>query len=163
MIWMDEAKKWLGIHEQRNVSKLWGSIKQWLSMKYDPRETPWCGAFMGIVFKNSLPKEKIPENPWGARNWLAFGIKCELQDGAVGVFWRGRRSGWSGHVGLIVGIDEKRRLLKVLGGNQSDAVTYAWISMDRLLGCRWPVTGPKPSGKLTKFDSKGNTISTNEQ
>lgn len=161
MKWMDEAKKWLGTHEKRNVTKLWGAIKQWLSLKYDPRETPWCGAFVALIMKSSMPKEKLPDNPWGARNWNTFGIPSGLVDGAIAVFWRGSRKGWSGHVGFVAGYDEKRGLIRVLGGNQSDSVTYAWISKDRLLGTRWPISGGKPAG-LTKLDSKGNAISTNE-
>lgn len=162
MIWMDEAKKWLGVHEKRNVTKLWGAIKQWLSLKYDPRETPWCGAFMGIVFKTSLPKESLPQDLWGARNWLKFGVPCELQTGAVAIFWRGSPNGWSGHVGLVDAIDQSGKNIRVLGGNQSDAVTYAWISKSRLLGCRWPKTGGKPQNKLNVASSNGAVISTNE-
>ena len=160
--WMKEAERWLGVHERRGFTRLYGAIKQWLKDKYDPRETPWCGAFMALVFRATLPNERIPENPWGARNWAEFGKECPLQEGAVAVFWRGRKSGWSGHVGLVDAVDRKRRLIRVLGGNQSDSVTYSWLSMDRLLECRWPSTYKAGTGKVKDVSAKGAKVSTNE-
>ena len=162
-IWMIEARKWLGAHERKNHSKIWGAIKQWVSTRFDPRETPWCGAFMDIVFSKTLPNEPLPENTWGARNWLQFGNPCPLQTGAVAVFWRGSKSGWSGHVGLVDAVDTKRRMIRVLGGNQSDAVTLAWLSQDRLLGTRWPKTAKAGTGKAGAASAKGATVSTNEE
>lgn len=161
--WMVEAEKWVGVHERRGYKRLYASIKQWLQDRFDPRTTPWCGAFVALVIRGSLPKEKIPENPWGARNWLEFGKKCPLQEGAIAVFWRGRRSGWSGHVGFVDAIDRKRGLIRVLGGNQSDAVTYAWLSTDRLLECRWPSTYKDGSGVVKDASASGAKVSTNEE
>jgi uncharacterized protein (TIGR02594 family) len=163
LVWMIEAKRWLGVHERRDHGKLFPAVRRWLREKYDPRETPWCGAFMGIVFKSALPNEPIPDAPWGARNWLKFGRPCPLQTGAVAVFWRGKRQGWSGHVGFIDAIDHKNRRVRVLGGNQSDAVTLSWLSIDRLLGTRWPTTVPAGSGKVHTASSSGAAVSTNEE
>jgi uncharacterized protein (TIGR02594 family) len=162
-VWMVEARKWLGVHERRHHSKLWAGIKQWVSEKFDPRQTPWCGAFVDLVISKTLPNEKLPENTWGARNWLTFGTSCTLQTGAIAVFWRGKKSGWSGHVGFIDAIDHKNRRIRVLGGNQSDAVTLAWLSMDRLLDVRWPKTAPKGTGAVKTASSKGAKVSTNEE
>lgn len=162
-VWMVEARSWLGTHETRNYTKLAAAFRQWVSLRYDPREVPWCGLFMDMVFSKSMPNERIPDNPAGARNWLEFGVPCPLQTGAVAVFWRGKKSGWSGHVGLVDAVDTKRRMIRVLGGNQSNAVTLAWISMDRLLGCRWPKTAKAGTGKAGAASSKGAAISTNEQ
>lgn len=162
-VWMIEARKWLGTHERRHHSRLWGAIKQWVAIKFDPRETPWCGAFMDLIFSKALPSEALPENTWGARNWLEFGTPCPLQTGAVAVFWRGSKSGWSGHVGLVDAVDTKRRMIRVLGGNQSDAVTLAWLSYDRLLGCRWPKTAKAGTGKAGTASAKGAKVSTNEE
>lgn len=161
-IWMDEAKRWLGAHERRDNARLWGAFKRWLAEKMNPASAPWCGAFVAICIRATLPKEKIPDNAWGARNWLQFGVPCPLQAGAIAVFSRPGHS-WSGHVGFISAIDRDRNRVLVLGGNQSDAVTETWISVSRLLGTRWPATAPKGSGKVASKSSAGATVSKNEE
>ena len=45
---------------------------------------------------------------------------------------------WQGHVGFYLGTDRARRLVQIIGGNQSDAVSIASFSLDRVLGYRWP-------------------------
>jgi hypothetical protein len=50
------------------------------------------------------------------------------------------RAGWQGHVGFYAGEDGSA--FSVLGGNQSDRVSMARISRERLLGAYWPTTAP---------------------
>lgn len=161
--WVDEAKRWIGAHESRDNTRIWNSIKLWLSEKWNPDDTPWCGAFMGIVFRSTMPDEPIPSNPWGARNWLKFGRPCKAQFGAVVVLWRGKRSGWSGHVGLVTGVDLRRGRIRILGGNQKDMVREDWFSMDRVLDYRWPTTALDGVEEIEDIDSAGAELSTNEE
>lgn len=133
--WMQVAAQVRGLHEQRDVSKLrgWfdGSVA-WI----DPREIPWCGAFVATCIRKAISSAVLPENPLGARNWLKFGTGIEPVFGSILVFWRGSKSGWQGHVGFYHAEDDTH--FHVLGGNQSNAVTVTRVSKDRLLGARWP-------------------------
>ena len=102
---------------------------------YTDDDIPWCGLFVGIVAKNSgysFSSSKL----LAAREWINWGSavtkgKEMLWDVLVFV-----RPG-GGHVGFYVGENDKAFL--VYGGNQSNAVGFAWISKDRLLGARRPI------------------------
>ena len=50
----------------------------------------------------------------------------------------------------------------VLGGNQSDAVTFARIAKSRLLGARWPATFPSRLQRLPTMKSGEFLTTTNE-
>lgn len=104
-------------------------------------ETPWCAAFVGSVLEDCLiPSTSKPS----ARSYTKWGQKLDgPATGAVVVFWRGRRLGWSGHVGFVEGKDEKGHLM-VLGGNQSNAVNVKPFNTNRVLGYHWPVNCNKP-------------------
>lgn len=159
MPWMDEARRKMGLHERRDNSVL----RRWLRSDGktlgDPAKLPWCGDFVETCIALTLPDEDLPANPYGARNWMQFGIPVRPQVGAILVFWRGRRDGWQGHVGFYVGEDDGH--YHVLGGNQSNAVTVTRIAKSRLLGARWPETAERPDGTTARRAAVG-TVSTNE-
>jgi hypothetical protein len=52
------------------------------------------------------------------------------------VFWRGRRGSGTGHVGFHAG--ETRAAYRILGGNEGDGVSLAWLFKDRWLAVRSP-------------------------
>ena len=54
----------------------------------------------------------------------------------VVVLWRGARDSPSGHVGLFAGMDHDSGTVRLLGGNQGDAVSIATFPADRVLGVR---------------------------
>jgi len=54
-------------------------------------------------------------------------------------------SSWQGHVGFLVGIDGNR--IKVLGGNQRDAVTIASFPISNVIAWRWPKDAPEKGRK----------------
>jgi uncharacterized protein (TIGR02594 family) len=94
--------------------------------------TPWCG---GAV-RHWMGQAGIepPRHWYRARAWLEWGRPIASPClGCVAVF---ARFG-GGHVGLVVGRDQRGRLL-VLGGNQGDAVSVAPFDMARVLGYRVP-------------------------
>jgi uncharacterized protein (TIGR02594 family) len=163
MPWFDEALRLKGVREEagENDNPL---ILRWakrLGLFYAHDATAWCGLFAAHCIGASLPDEPLPNNPLGARNWLAFGHETQPCPGAVLVFWRGQESGWQGHVGFHAG--EDAAAFHVLGGNQTDAVTIARIARKRLLGARWPRTAPMITGRsVGSAAAEGDALSTNE-
>lgn len=140
LVWFEEAER------LRNTKEFAGDpnnpvIMDWaddLDIHYPGDDVAWCGLFVGHCVAATLPKEPLPNNPLGARQWLKFGKKVEPEPGAILVFWRGSRNGWKGHVGFYEAEDSKA--FHVLGGNQSDKVCTTRIAKSRLLGARWPAS-----------------------
>ena len=130
-----------------------------LDLAYAADSIPWCGLFVAHCIAVALPDEPLPTNPLGARNWLKFGVSCDPTLGAVLAFWRGRKSGWQGHVGFYAG--EDAAAFHVLGGNQADSVSVARIARSRLLGARWPTSVPEPAAVIRIGDA-GAELSTDE-
>lgn len=157
--WMIEATRRKGMRERQDKSALWAWLKSGGGSVGDPTKNPWCGDFVETSIALTLPNETLPVNPYLARNWQSFGMSCIPRYGAVMVFWRGSRNGYSGHVAFYVGEDAST--YSILGGNQSDAVTITRIAKSRLLGARWPKTFPLIGpGQVTM--TAGGKISTNE-
>lgn len=157
--WMAEAYRRKGLRERADKSKLWAWLKSDGGTVGDPTQNPWCGDFIETAIALTLPEERLPTNPYLARNWQTFGVQCLPRFGAIMVFWRGSRNGSSGHVAFCVGEDASA--WHILGGNQSDAVTETRIAKSRLLAARWPKTFPLVGvGKVIK-SAKG-ALSTNE-
>lgn len=98
---------------------------------------PWCGLFM--AFLAARAGKEIPEKPLWALNWSSFGTGSPVPSlGDVLVFKR--NSG--GHVALYVGEDS--RAFHVLGGNQSDRVSFTRIARERLHTARRPIYRRQP-------------------
>lgn len=156
--WLDEARHILGLHEVRDRSRLVNWFDKTVSW-IDPREVPWCGAFVATALRKWYPEIEIPQNPLVARNWERFGSPCTPQTGAVMTFWRGRRDGWQGHVGFYVGEDSTA--YHILGGNQRNAVTITRIAHSRFLRARWPKEHAM-TGERVKLRANGQRLSINE-
>lgn len=159
--WMVEAQRLIGTTEVagkgNNVD-----ILDWarpLDLVYDADEIPWCGLFTCHCLTSTLPDEPVPTQPLAARNWQRFGMAVTPQLGAVLVFWRGSKQGWSGHVGYYWGEDDVH--YHVLGGNQSDQVNITRVAKSRLLSARWPISVPR-SGITRRLTLSGTVISQNE-
>lgn len=121
------ARETLGANDSPRIRQVLKRFSwQWLTGQ------PWCGS---ILADWMLDSEIQPaKNAFRARAWLDWGT--ELYAPAVGCVVVFERSG-GGHVGLVVGRDERGRLL-VLGGNQGDTVSIAPFDMARAIGYRWP-------------------------
>lgn len=133
-VWLEHARKDEGLKEIPGAAAA-PRIRTWLrAMRawWDEDETPWCGvAVDGWMRECGIAP---PKNSFRARAWLDFGLRLDRPAvGAVVVF---ERQG-GGHVGLIVGRDQRGRLM-VLGGNQDNAVSIAPFAMERVAGYRWP-------------------------
>jgi uncharacterized protein (TIGR02594 family) len=102
---------------------------------YGGDETPWCSAFVNWV----MQKASYPAT-WKAyaRSWLAYGERLDQpRYGAIVILWRDSPESWMGHVGFFVDRSGDRAI-KILGGNQNNAVNVAAYPRYRVLGYRWP-------------------------
>lgn len=138
--WYEEASHLLGLREgagSGNNQKImdWAEM---LELKYANDDVPWCGLFVAHCISSTLPNEPLPGNPLGARQWERLGSATQPRMGAVMVFWRNSPHSGLGHVGFYAGEDAEA--YRILGGNQSDSVSYTWIPKSRLVGARWPAT-----------------------
>lgn len=110
-----------------------------------PDEVAWCSAWAQIpAFVLGLPRSFSA----AARSWLQVGVPVDLTSANVGfdvvILKRGQGAQPGpeilkapGHVGYFAGwADEGLRLLRVLGGNQSDAVTVQTFPATQVLGVR---------------------------
>ena len=145
--WFEEAKRLIGLSEDPRAGHSNPAVVALAhivdEVDYSSDDIAWCGLFVAHCISFSLPDESIPNNPLGARNWQSFGVPCEPQIGAVLTFWRGKPSGWKGHVGFYAGEEPEHYL--VLGGNQGNAVNVARYPKARFLASRWPVTAMSPT------------------
>ena len=124
---------------------------------YADDDIPWCGLFVGMVAKRcdyAFSATKL----LAAKEWANWGVKADapkLWDVLVFV-----RPG-GGHVGFYVGENDKAYL--VYGGNQSNAVGFAWIDKSRLVAARRPnyKIGQPANVRKIKLSETGN-LSINE-
>lgn len=126
-----------------------------IGWKYLHDSTPWCGLFAAVVVHRT--GKPLPEGPLYARNWKKFGIpavKAALGDVLVFV-----RPG-GGHVGFYIGEDEQHYC--VLGGNQGDAVSFAWIDKGRCISARRPPYNNQPLSAKPYQLARSGEISRNE-
>lgn len=144
MPWMTFARAQLGVREAAGPENN-PRILSWaqklgvrvLGIPYvDDTRQPWCGLF--CAYAVAAAGLRPPALPVRARQWALWGEETEPCEGAVLVFERG--SG-AGHVGFYEA--ERPDAFLVLGGNQSDAVTRAWIPKNRLMTARWPHGHPR--------------------
>lgn len=161
--WLAKARTYLGLKEIPGKHNSPTIVRWWSALKSGIRddETPWCGAFVGGVLKEA--GMSIGKGGPAARSWLDVGSVLDKPAlGCVVVFWRGKKSGWSGHVGFVVGKDHNGNLM-VLGGNQGDAVTIKPFATARVLGYRWPSgLTPMPARYSLPLLNSDGKLSTNE-
>lgn len=157
--WLAEARRLLGTKEAPGKANS-PRIMQWardLDQWYTGDDVPWCGLFVAHCLRVGSPQTPQDFNRLGAREWLKFGVECQASLGAVVVFWRTSPNHWHGHVALVTGVSHDRSAVRVIGGNQSDAVSEAWFTADRVLGYRLPAlsdTIPPPSARVGAFSTR---------
>lgn len=131
-----------------------------LGIQVNDDETPWCGTFAAIVMKMarlSIPAIAVRASQWGRAGNYGRELLAP-RPGCIMVFTRNG----GGHVGFYMG--ETRTHYRILGGNQSNSVSEAWIAKDRLAegGMRWPKGVPLPAAHRIHLKSDGKPASTNE-
>ncbi len=132
--WVEAGLKDLGIQEVRDeehVHQMWRDAKLSGLTKFPASKVPWCSAAICSWFERAGIRSARTD---GAKNWLNWGMKLgKPAQGCVVVFTRNG----GGHVGLVMGEDEKGNLL-VLGGNQGDQVNIKSFDKSRVAGYRYP-------------------------
>lgn len=112
------------------------TIKEYLAnggVNLDPATTAWCAAFVNATLGQTGGKGTGSNL---ARSFLNWGEAVDKpQKGDVAVFSRGNPNGPYGHVGFFEGYNPDGSI-KVLGGNQGNAVSIASYAPNRLLGFR---------------------------
>lgn len=157
--WLIEARRHIGLREIKGTqhnSVIIGWLKS-LKAWWSEDETPWCGTFVAhCMQKCGYP---VPKYWMRAKDWLNWGESLLSPClGCVVVF---SRTG-GGHVGFVVGKDERGRLM-VLGGNQSDSVSIVPFDQKRAVGYRWPIALNMPAKlPLPLIASNGWQSSSNE-
>ncbi len=168
LVWLAEARSLLGLKEGPGAINN-PTILQWAddtgqSSIYRSDDIAWCGLFVAHCIGATLPDEPLPGNPLRARAWEKFGNPIQPTRGAVMVFWRNSLQSGLGHVGFYVGEDgdDQTGAYCILGGNQSNSVSLAWVAKNRLVGARWPRTFPPLLEGPTVLASRTGNLSVNE-
>jgi uncharacterized protein (TIGR02594 family) len=99
-------------------------------------EVPWCSSFVCWVMEQyGITSSKSAR----ARDWLKWGFPLGHPIyGSIVIFDRGHGMG---HVGFFLGFNGKK--LRILGGNQADAVNVQEFPPEKVLGVRWPDQAPQ--------------------
>lgn len=146
--WMDAAWSHVGVRETKGKAATPAIVAMYADAGHaevTSDEVPWCAAFVGSCLKGAgLPNT----GSLLARSYLDYGTKLdEPKVGCIAIFKRGAPP--SGHVAFVTGWGSGN--IRVLGGNQGDAVSEANYRESDVLGYRWPpvkaavaVVEPKP-------------------
>ena len=155
--WIREAERHIGVKEipgvkhEPKILQWWKAIRRG-GIKTD--EVPWCAAFVGACLENvGLVSTRFES----ARSYLQWGARLSSPVyGCIVVF---SRNG-GGHVGFLVGQDQRGRLM-VLGGNQGNQVSVAPFDPARVVGFRWPKLVPQATCAMPIIQTT-QAVSTNE-
>lgn len=110
-------------------------------------ETPWCAAFLGAMLANVGIEGSHSALARSYQNW-GEAVQTGEGDfrwasiplGAIVVLNRPGAGPRFGHVAFASGAAE--RSVRLVGGNQNDAVTEAWFPKTRIVAVRWPAGQP---------------------
>lgn len=129
---LEIAGKNIGLNEREQRAALTEYMRNG-GVNLDPATTAWCAAYVNATLKQA-GYEGTGSNM--ARSFLNWGQKVDQpQRGDIAVFTRGDPNGPYGHVGFFDGYNEDGTI-RVLGGNQGDAVSVASYDPNSLLGFR---------------------------
>jgi uncharacterized protein (TIGR02594 family) len=106
---------------------------------YDDKAS-WCSSFVNW----SLAQADIEGTRSAlARSWLTWGEALEVPvPGCIAVLSREDPTGWKGHVGFFLRLDEQH--IHLLGGNQLDEVREHFYPVGNVLAYRWPPAAALP-------------------
>lgn len=133
------------------IKSLWQSLKggAWFWTQYgsDDSKLPWCGAWVAYCL-NEVGIAYPPVYA-SALSWASFGEACGPAVGAIAVLTRNG----GGHVAFVTGMSTDGRFIRLLGGNQGDAVNESWFTTDRVTAYRKP---PGEELGITQYASVGS-------
>jgi uncharacterized protein (TIGR02594 family) len=122
----------LGMNEREQNAALQDFMRTG-GQNLDPAVTAWCAAYVNASLSQAGMQGTGRLN---ARSFMDWGQATDTPNrGDIAVFSRGDPNGWQGHVGFFDGYGDDGRI-RVLGGNQGDAVSLSYYDPARLLGFR---------------------------
>lgn len=134
--WVTHAEGFVGLKEivgSRHEPKIVSFFAEAGHPNVRDDETAWCAAFANAMLKRAGIEGT---GLLTARSFLNWGeALAKPRPGCIVVFKRGT-SAWQGHVAFYV--SETATHIRVLGGNQGNAVSIANYPKADLLGYRWP-------------------------
>ena len=99
-----------------------------------PDSVPWCSSFVNFCITEA---GLVGTNRKNARSWTTWGRPIDKPvPGCIVVLWRESPTSELGHVGFYVGMEDSN--VRLLGGNQGDAVNIASFKADRIIAQRIP-------------------------
>lgn len=109
-----------------------------------------CAIFVGAALESTGHRSTRSA---AARSYADWGQALKRPvGGCIVPLWRGSPNGALGHVGLLRAVSRDKQYVCLLGGNQGDKVSMAWFPASRVLGYRWPVGVPVPTGPAPVLD-----------
>jgi uncharacterized protein (TIGR02594 family) len=111
-------------------------------------ETPWCSCFINWCVEqcNGVGTDSAWAKSWG--NWRSSVPLANAKTGDILVFDRKSATGGGGHVGIFIAFDASKENVLVIGGNQSNAVRYAWYPVNGVQsGTHYKLLSARRSGK----------------
>lgn len=142
-LYLSIARRDIGVREikgPKHASRIVQMLQR-LHAWWADDETPWCGVAVAAWLQEArLP---IPADYYRALAWAGYGASCPFPaHGAIAVLTR--KSG--GHVALVTGVSPDGSHVRLLGGNQNDAVNESWFPASRITAYRLPLgIAPKPT------------------
>lgn len=135
--WLDLARSEIGTHEiagSADNPRVMAYYRDAGHPEIDHDETPWCAAFVGAMLKRA----GYPHTgSLAARSYCTYGTRLEKPaPGCIMVMTRGGNS-WEGHVAFY--LEDAGANIRVLGGNQRDAVNVAEYPKSKVIAYRMPV------------------------
>jgi uncharacterized protein (TIGR02594 family) len=104
------------------------------SLKATQDSVYWCSSFVNWCINQAGIKGT---GSAAARSWLEWGIPLDKPRlGCIVVFKRGAPP--SGHVAFCDHEDISNGIIRVINGNMSDEVKISRLSVNGVLGYRWP-------------------------
>ncbi len=150
--WLQYARGEVGTREVAGAANNPRIVRYWFDggmpwVRDD--STPWCSGFANAM----LARAGFPgSGKANARSFQTWGREVGPKLGAVVVLSRPPVA-WHGHVGFLVAHTDTT--VTLVGGNQSDQVSYATFPKKRVLGYRWPSSPAAPEPTSAPIGERG--------
>lgn len=145
------AQGFLGDGRQAHADVLEGFFQKAGMGRVNIQNTPWCAGFANSVL---MTTGHGGTGSLAARSFLNYGTPTkEPSQGDVVVFkdLTGANNPAHGHVGFYAGEGDKPGMIKVLGGNQSGAVSIKQYPASKVIGYRIPPSAEEIQAKQKKM------------
>jgi uncharacterized protein (TIGR02594 family) len=132
------AQKYIGVNEQQHAAVISDTIRRMGGHNIDPRQTAWCAGFVNAMLGASGVRGT---GSLAAKSFANYGSPTtNPEQGDIVVLTRGSRDGPYGHVGFFAGWTERdgRPYVKILGGNQGNAVSVTEMDAAKIIAMRKP-------------------------